>query len=75
MPLFARRAFGPFTGRREPPVQPACPVAERLCAGEGAWLYQKYLLGAERDTDDIADAFEKCWEQRDALRAWWRAER
>jgi hypothetical protein len=73
MPLFARRAFGPFTGSGASAPYDACPVAERLCAGEGAWLYQKYLLGSERDTADIADAFEKCWEQRDALRSWWRS--
>jgi len=35
------------------------PVTERLCNQEAVWLKQTYLLGTERDTQDIIDAFEK----------------
>jgi dTDP-4-amino-4,6-dideoxygalactose transaminase len=63
LPLMADDARGPFSasiGRRR-----ACPVAERLCSSEGAWLYQKLLLGPEADGNAIGDAFEKVY----ALRA------
>lgn len=65
LPLMAEDARGPFSasvGRRR-----ECPVAERICHNEGAWLFQRMLLGTERDMDDIADAFEKLYALRGQL--------
>lgn len=62
-PLFAKRAFGPYTSARRESDEP-CPVTERACTREGAWLYQKLLLGTEDDTRDIGRAFEKVYELR-----------
>jgi dTDP-4-amino-4,6-dideoxygalactose transaminase len=65
LPLMAEDARGPFAssvGRRR-----ECPVTERICSTEGAWLYQKMLLGTRRDTDDIASAFEKVYTLRGQL--------
>jgi dTDP-4-amino-4,6-dideoxygalactose transaminase len=56
----ARGPFSASIGRRR-----SCPSAERLCSSEGAWLYQKLLLGSTSDVDGIANAFEKVY----ALRA------
>jgi dTDP-4-amino-4,6-dideoxygalactose transaminase len=68
-PVFTGPDFGPFTGAFE--ANPGldyrnayCPVAERACASEGAWMLHNVLLGTERDVDDIADAFEKVYDAR-----------
>lgn len=66
LPLMDEGARGPFTasiGRRR-----ECPVTERLCGAEGAWLFQRMLLGSAKDMDDIADAFEKVHALRHQLR-------
>jgi dTDP-4-amino-4,6-dideoxygalactose transaminase len=39
-----------------------CPVTERVCREEGVWLYQAWLLGGDREVDDIADAMQKIQE-------------
>jgi hypothetical protein len=44
-----------------------CPNAERACYREGAWLYQKVLLGSREDMEDVARAFRKLYELRDQL--------
>jgi hypothetical protein len=68
-PLFRDRNFGPFRGKGAAPDYGAvtCPGCERVCASEGAWLEQRLLLGSREDMDDIARAFEKVRENRDAL--------
>jgi len=43
-----------------------CPDNERLCR-EAVWLYQTALLGTKDDMNDIADAIEKIYENRDKL--------
>jgi dTDP-4-amino-4,6-dideoxygalactose transaminase len=35
------------------------PVTERLADKEAVWLKQNHLLGNEKDTQDIIDAFDK----------------
>ncbi len=35
------------------------PVTERLCNEESVWLKQNHLLGNEKDTQDVIDAFVK----------------
>ncbi|GEM_PF-2254012 len=39
--------------------EPNCPVTERACTQEGAWLTQTMLLGTKEDMDDIAEAILK----------------
>ncbi len=39
--------------------QVCCPVCERACADEAVWLYQAWLIGDRRDTDDIVAAIHK----------------
>jgi dTDP-4-amino-4,6-dideoxygalactose transaminase len=71
-PLFADRAFGPYTGYRSarPDIDYGAmrlPVCERICGGEGAWMTQNVLLGTRADMDDIARAMAKVYENREAL--------
>jgi dTDP-4-amino-4,6-dideoxygalactose transaminase len=71
-PLFRDKAFGPYTGYRSarPDVDFAamsCPVAERACTADAAWLYQSVLLGTQQDLDDIVTAFEKVYRHRARL--------
>ncbi|HEY3265470.1 MAG TPA: DegT/DnrJ/EryC1/StrS family aminotransferase [Armatimonadota bacterium] len=68
-PMFSRQAFGPYSGAEGGSVDWAerCPVAERVCSREGAWIYQKCLLGSEDDTLDVARGFEKVWDLRGDL--------
>jgi hypothetical protein len=71
-PLFANRAFGPYTG-----YQSARPnfefaelqleVCERICGGEGSWLTQNLLLGTRTDMEDITRAMQKVYDNRQAL--------
>lgn len=35
------------------------PVTEKLCYEESIWLKQNHLLGSEKDTQDVINAFEK----------------
>jgi dTDP-4-amino-4,6-dideoxygalactose transaminase len=46
--------------------QNQCPDNEKLCR-EAVWLYQNALLGTKDDMNDIADAIEKIYENRDKL--------
>lgn len=46
--------------------QNVCPDNEKLCR-EAIWLYQNVLLGTKADMDEIADAIEKVYENRDKL--------
>lgn len=68
-PLFRNKAFGPYlpaaAGRLDFPPG-LCPTSDRICR-EAVWLGQNVLLGSREDMDDIARAFEKVWEGREAL--------
>jgi dTDP-4-amino-4,6-dideoxygalactose transaminase len=67
-PIFALPDLGPFDAARVQDYRNVrCPVTERACAGEGAWLFHTVLLGDEQDVCDIADAFEKLYENRREL--------
>jgi dTDP-4-amino-4,6-dideoxygalactose transaminase len=48
-------------------TQVCCPVAERVCATEGWWLFQSMLLGKPSDMDDIAAAVRKIRDNLDEL--------
>ncbi len=43
-----------------------CPDGDRLC-DEAVWFFQNMLLGPRRDMDDIADAIEKIYKNREKL--------
>lgn len=43
-----------------------CPANDQLCT-EAVWLTQSMLLGPQSDMDDIADAIQKVYENREKL--------
>jgi dTDP-4-amino-4,6-dideoxygalactose transaminase len=69
-PVFRNKAFGPYlpSPADTPDYATArCPNAETLCR-QAIWLGQNLMLGECADVDQIADAFEKVYEHRHALR-------
>jgi hypothetical protein len=40
-----------------------------ICREQGVWLEHRLFLGSDEDVDDIATAFEKVFEHREALAA------
>lgn len=68
-PLFRNKAFGPYLPKSRSRLNFAksrVPNSDRICR-EIIWLEQSMFLGTRRDMDDIANGFEKVWEQREAL--------
>ena len=68
-----KKNFGPFTGWKRTNseldyLQVVCPVAEQAVAHSGCWLPQNVLLGEKKDMDDLINAFEKIYKNRDELR-------
>jgi len=70
--LFLNQAFGPYTACRQ--TRPdldygrvSCPNCETICYRQGLWLEHRLLLGTRQDMDDIADAFQKVYENRASL--------
>lgn len=71
-PLFRNKAFGPYLPDAASALDYAsapCPNSDVICREQAVWLGQNLLLGDASDVDDIAHAFEKVYEHRDALRA------
>lgn len=71
-PLFRNRAFGPYIPTAAATLDYGivrCPNSHLLCSAQGIWLEQRLLLGPQEDMDDIARAFEKVYEHREALMA------
>lgn len=69
-PLFRNKAFGPYLGGVSPSLdygRTRCPASDIICAEQGIWLEQHLLLGPTEDVDDIARAFEKVHQHRQAL--------
>jgi dTDP-4-amino-4,6-dideoxygalactose transaminase len=69
-PLFRDKAFGPYLPVASPGLdysQVHCPNSDLLCREQCIWLEQNLLLGSREDMDDIAGAFEKIYEHRQAL--------
>jgi dTDP-4-amino-4,6-dideoxygalactose transaminase len=69
--LFEDQAFGPYIGckRSHPDLdygKTSCPNCETICYQQGAWFEQRMLLGTQADMDDIADALEKIYANREA---------
>jgi dTDP-4-amino-4,6-dideoxygalactose transaminase len=72
-PLFLNRAFGPYLPNASRTLdygKVKCPNCETICRDQGAWFEQSLLLGPQSDMDDIAQAFEKVYAQREALTRW-----
>jgi dTDP-4-amino-4,6-dideoxygalactose transaminase len=69
-PLFLLKNFGPYLPNAVSSLDYGavnCPNCETICGRQGAWLEQSVLLGTKSDMDDVARAFEKVYEHRDAL--------
>jgi dTDP-4-amino-4,6-dideoxygalactose transaminase len=69
-PMFRNKAFGPYLPVASASLdysQAHCPNSDLLCREQGLWLEQNLLLGSREDMDDIARAFEKIYEHRQAL--------
>jgi dTDP-4-amino-4,6-dideoxygalactose transaminase len=69
-PLFRNKAFGPYlsgVADRLDYRTARCPNSDLICREQGVWLEHHLLLGPRGDMDDIADAFEKVYEHRQAL--------
>jgi dTDP-4-amino-4,6-dideoxygalactose transaminase len=72
-PVFRNKALGPYlasaASRLDYTAQAdRCVNADLLC-DQAIWLEQSLMLGSRADIDDIARAFEKVYEHRDALNA------
>jgi dTDP-4-amino-4,6-dideoxygalactose transaminase len=72
-PLFLNKAFGPYLPNASRTLdygKVRCPNCEKICSEQGAWFEQSLFLGTQADMDDIAGAFEKVYQQREALAHW-----
>ena len=70
-PMFRNKAFGPYLSKQGKSVRydkTHLPESDRLCR-EAIWIEQSVLLGSTRDMNDIANAFEKVWENRASIPA------
>jgi dTDP-4-amino-4,6-dideoxygalactose transaminase len=77
-PMFRRKAFGPYLApatRRLDYGRTQCPNSDLICREQGFWIEQSVFLGPRSDMDDIACAFEKVHEHRNALNDWHRKQR
>jgi dTDP-4-amino-4,6-dideoxygalactose transaminase len=71
-PLFKNKAFGPYLQKSRAKLNYAkanVPNSDLLCREQCIWLEQNLFLGRAPDIDDIARAFEKIYEHRDALKS------
>lgn len=69
-PLFRNKAFGPYLPKSRAKLDYArarVPNSNLLCREQCIWLEQSIFLGKRRDMDDIARAFEKIYDNCDAL--------
>jgi dTDP-4-amino-4,6-dideoxygalactose transaminase len=69
-PLFRNKAFGPFLAKASARLDyrtAHCPNSDLICREQCVWLEQSLFLGPRSDMDDIASAFEKIFENREAL--------
>jgi dTDP-4-amino-4,6-dideoxygalactose transaminase len=68
-PLFRNKSFGPYLPNASEKLdyrKSRCPNSDLIC-GQCIWLEQNLFLASRADMDDIAAAFEKIYEHRDAL--------
>jgi dTDP-4-amino-4,6-dideoxygalactose transaminase len=72
-PMFRNKAFGPFLPKASPKLnyrEVSCPNSDLICREQCLWLEQSLFLGSRADMNDIAQAFEKIYENREALNHW-----
>src|SRR6185503_13297299 len=72
-PMFRNKAFGPFLPKASAKLDYAktqCPNSDLICREQCLWLEQSMFLGPRADMDDIARAFEKVYDNREALMQW-----
>ena len=70
-PLFRNKAFAPYLpgiSKKLNFAKTRVPNSDLICREQGLWLEQSMFLGPREDMDDIAAAFGKIYENRDALR-------
>jgi dTDP-4-amino-4,6-dideoxygalactose transaminase len=68
-PLFQNKTFGPYLPGASTKLdyrKSRCPNSDLICQ-QCIWLEQNLFLESRADMDDIASAFEKLYEHRDAL--------
>jgi dTDP-4-amino-4,6-dideoxygalactose transaminase len=69
-PMFREKAFGPYLPGFSASMDYStarCPNSDLICREQCLWLGHNLLLGPRADVDDIAAAFEKVHEHRNAL--------
>jgi dTDP-4-amino-4,6-dideoxygalactose transaminase len=69
-PMFRNKAFGPFLEKASAKLDyrnTHCPNSDLICREQCVWLEQSMFLGSRADMDDIARAFEKVYDNREAL--------
>jgi len=72
-PMFRNKAFGPYLPKAAAKLRyekTQCPNSDLICREQCVWLEQSLFLGSRADMDDLARAFGKVYENRDALNAW-----
>jgi dTDP-4-amino-4,6-dideoxygalactose transaminase len=70
-PMFRNKAFGPYLPRISAQLdyrKARCANSDLLCK-QTIWIEQNALLGPKKDLQDIANAFEKIYGNRDALKS------
>jgi dTDP-4-amino-4,6-dideoxygalactose transaminase len=68
-PMFRNKSFGPYLPNASEKLDyrdSRCPNSDLICQ-QCIWLEQNLFLGPRADMDNIAAAFEKIYEHRDAL--------
>jgi dTDP-4-amino-4,6-dideoxygalactose transaminase len=68
-PMFRNKAFGPYLAGSIAKLdynKTQCPNSDLVCQ-QSIWLEQSLFLGNKADMNDIADAFEKVYENRNVL--------
>jgi len=71
-PMFRNKAFGPYLPNALKSLnyrKVHCPNSDLICREQCVWLEQSIFLGTRADMDDIAQAFEKVYQNRSALNA------
>jgi len=72
-PMFRNKAFGPYlpgASARLNYRKVRCPNSDLICREQCVWLEQSIFLGRRADIDDIARAFDKLHDNREALKQW-----
>jgi dTDP-4-amino-4,6-dideoxygalactose transaminase len=72
-PMFRDKTFGPYLPNATARLnyrKVNCPNSDLICREQCIWLEQGMFLGPRADIEDIACAFEKVFEHRNALNQW-----